>query len=798
MPYTTTPSEYVDYMYQLPENAMLKAIEVADTKINKLNVEADTFDKYISSINALPNHKSIVDETVSNYRNKIDSIRKAIESNPSEYRKYLPDMRNISRSISNDKTLKSAQERYNEYTNWKKTNDELSTKNELDNVLYNRIKNELPNYIEKSIYNPETQEFSGLNLPSGIPKTFDFTKASENYIKDMKPKQDAAGTIITPDGKYIIETTDGAKKLSAKEIGDVWQNSFMSDTQAQNSYAWYASHFGKEYADNMINSAKEAAMRKYQIYEGAKTKVKESNLYRDKVKYNHEANQNNLDRYHELQLEERERNNHIAELAGLYAASKNPNATPEDILEGVAAKDEARRLGTDLDVISNQISKSQNLDNKPIVKNINDKITFNPYNGENKLTSSIVTSKFISTKNKIAEIDKQMSAIENDPAYRNQYLDLKEQKLNQEALLTNYSNLFSKVRDFAIKNTKNNGFKDEDLQVINNPSIIKNLEQQYQELLKTKNPSNVSSLDYYNSNKSRTILNNKLNEVKKDLDKKKKVLETYNQLSDYYYDKLSKETSYNVDYVKFGDKQNDIIKKVISDNIKSVQFIDPNTGNNLSKKTVTMKPTLGDFTPDVMLSFDKNNPKSLINYLEKQGKNISDVIEITGISKPVPGYGVTATVKLNIAGKSNSGNLNNNNTYLMTLPSYLMTQLGNKLNLKDTKQKEIFDLVKDNKKANFISKLEEGFYDVGNLQKGLTTKGTSHVITEEHPITNNKYFLKVTPVRLENKIKYQVEPSNDGINYNSKVIFNSLEDIADNLYSPFSSQQKELIDDEDE
>ncbi len=236
MAYTTTTPNDIDFVYKLPENEMLQAIQTSDQQIDKANDQTDAFDKYINSIKSLPANQGRLQEIAGNYRNQITSVRDTIAQDPANYRQHLGKIRGLSRNIQNDEDLKTMQTQYDNYQKW------LTDNKDADPTLLDAYKNHTAN---QGGYDPTTKSYSNLNLPQ-VSKTIDWAKKAKEWQEGAKPiskdnETELAGDIneITQkvqknnNGDWLVKQGGKLVYMSPERVQQIWQDSKNSDLEAK-------------------------------------------------------------------------------------------------------------------------------------------------------------------------------------------------------------------------------------------------------------------------------------------------------------------------------------------------------------------------------------------------------------------------------------------------------------------------------------------------------------------------------------------------------------------------------------
>ena len=99
--YKTARPEFLDFMYELPKEAMMKGIEQTDKGINKVFDEADKASKLLDT-EKLKEDDAFANARLDGFQGEIDGITNTILGDLMQYKKQGANMRGISRKIEKD------------------------------------------------------------------------------------------------------------------------------------------------------------------------------------------------------------------------------------------------------------------------------------------------------------------------------------------------------------------------------------------------------------------------------------------------------------------------------------------------------------------------------------------------------------------------------------------------------------------------------------------------------------------------------------------------------------------------
>lgn len=101
--YKTTPGQYLDFVYKVPQDLLIGVIENLDNRIAKTEAGALSLSEKLVG-DAIQEDMPRFKELVTGYQSEIDEIVKGIYDSPLSYKKYRPTVENLSRKIQRDWT----------------------------------------------------------------------------------------------------------------------------------------------------------------------------------------------------------------------------------------------------------------------------------------------------------------------------------------------------------------------------------------------------------------------------------------------------------------------------------------------------------------------------------------------------------------------------------------------------------------------------------------------------------------------------------------------------------------------
>ena len=102
--YKTSSANTLDYMYKMPQQLMLGALQNTEAQIDNIYQQSDLLNNALTKVKYLTPDEQRVKEISQGYANEVDNITKAITQNPMEWRKYMPTIKDLGRKMNNDFT----------------------------------------------------------------------------------------------------------------------------------------------------------------------------------------------------------------------------------------------------------------------------------------------------------------------------------------------------------------------------------------------------------------------------------------------------------------------------------------------------------------------------------------------------------------------------------------------------------------------------------------------------------------------------------------------------------------------
>ena len=119
------PAEYtpVDNIYKLPAEAMMKAIANTDAMVDSGIEQNDLFEGALGKINSLSIDSERVKQIRDGYNSKIKESSQSLMNDPTNYRKYLPSIKQLGKELQTDMSsgeIAAIQSRVQALNDWDK------------------------------------------------------------------------------------------------------------------------------------------------------------------------------------------------------------------------------------------------------------------------------------------------------------------------------------------------------------------------------------------------------------------------------------------------------------------------------------------------------------------------------------------------------------------------------------------------------------------------------------------------------------------------------------------------------
>jgi hypothetical protein len=262
---TATPNK-IDFMYQVPENMMLKAIDATDQRI--AGDEAAIYDLYGKlQASALEKDKGRRDELLKGYESKIDELSQKFYENPLLYSNNKGVTRQLAKEIHEDWTrgeISNITGNYNARTEYIKRYQEEVTKGNVKAADFNNALRYFDSQFGGTNYDKEKGKgniYGTEDLVARVSVEDIAEKRGKDYVSDLV-KTWGAHT----DGQYIYKSVDSKETIPYEHILQGVYNSLTNDKDVQDYYNQQVK-FGVMTPEEVQASLQVAAERVAQKYD---------------------------------------------------------------------------------------------------------------------------------------------------------------------------------------------------------------------------------------------------------------------------------------------------------------------------------------------------------------------------------------------------------------------------------------------------------------------------------------------------------------------------------------------------
>jgi hypothetical protein len=232
--YKTANPQNIDFMYQLPEQYMLAAVQQASQDITQN--QAAMYDLYGKlQLDALSKDKPRAKQIIDSYEESINEIAAELQSDPLAFRRKGGDLLGLSRKLNKEFTKGEAaaiQSNYNIDAKWQADYDKLAREGKLEHANWIqalRAKN-LERYQGVG-YNQSTGNYNSYS-PEDLVNYVDIDKELAEKVKEIE-KKITATAYAGVEGEFIRESGKTTQKRTKNQILSVAMEEFYSDPKIQ-------------------------------------------------------------------------------------------------------------------------------------------------------------------------------------------------------------------------------------------------------------------------------------------------------------------------------------------------------------------------------------------------------------------------------------------------------------------------------------------------------------------------------------------------------------------------------------
>ena len=233
--YKTDKPQMLDYMYKLPEQYMLGAVQQASEDITQN--QAAMFDLYGKlQLNALDPDKPRAREILDKYEQHINRLSTELQQDPLSFRKRTGDIMALSRDFEKEFTRGEAaaiQGNYNAYQKWVDDWEKIGREKQLDNAdwLNNLGAFNLEQYRKQGgvKYDKGTGKYNQIQMDE-LVKSQDIDAQLSTIAKEYEPEIQAwANAGLSKDGNFIIESGGKTERKNARSLLSAMTDQILSN-----------------------------------------------------------------------------------------------------------------------------------------------------------------------------------------------------------------------------------------------------------------------------------------------------------------------------------------------------------------------------------------------------------------------------------------------------------------------------------------------------------------------------------------------------------------------------------------
>lgn len=208
--YKTSSVAPEDYMYQLPVEMMANVLQFNEGQIANMENSRDLLESSLAQIKSLTRDNDEANSIIDSYNKQATDFTNQVLKDPVNWRKYAPNLRDLTRTVSNDfmrGDLSKIQGEYNKYLSFKSQADEMVKKGDLSpmtaKAMESYMMNNYKGFREGLNVEPLLKDY---DLSAEFAKAFDKAKAS-GAINEGTNLTDALITLNTYGWEGISKDT---------------------------------------------------------------------------------------------------------------------------------------------------------------------------------------------------------------------------------------------------------------------------------------------------------------------------------------------------------------------------------------------------------------------------------------------------------------------------------------------------------------------------------------------------------------------------------------------------------------
>ena len=242
--YKTASVAPMDYMYQMNIPLMQQAIQANELGVNQEIQSANQLEQLAAKFPYLTPDSQRAAEITSDYAKQVDSITKAIQQDPTNWRKQKTNISNIARNLQQNYATGEISKIAGNYAKYK----------ELDDYITEREKAGKVTPYEGAAFRSKALESlkdgTGFDSKTGIYKQINTVKPIDTInvrdrLQKMIDNKKASGDLKWDEqaGQYILKTTRGYEGVKAEDLIPIMVQGLQGDTELM-QYLKQRSDFG--------------------------------------------------------------------------------------------------------------------------------------------------------------------------------------------------------------------------------------------------------------------------------------------------------------------------------------------------------------------------------------------------------------------------------------------------------------------------------------------------------------------------------------------------------------------------
>ena len=647
--YNTSPGAQVGFVKPLNEELMLGLAEQINANLESQYGTLDLLEQGLGKIEFLKKDEDFVKGKVGTYQKEMDDITALIDENPMEYLSQKRRIKNLARRINSDVNsgeLGNVQSNARSLKEWEKSHKKMLQEGKIDQTTYNAAKSKYLNDFKGSY---QDGVFSPIQVKQLVAKQ-NAMEIADKAVAKIKANSTKQRTVkSSEDGKWIEEYQVDNRWITEADVAAVAMDALLGNDDLTN-YIRQQKELGLENRE-MINpvsfekvmvDGEETQRINYDdnsVYSSAVRKAINTYSFSEQVnEVDIKANDYAKIHYSDQKARERAANKYNRDMAKID--KRHANALERDKIKQ-SYKDKAEK-GKDLSSVSGT-AMSQ---------------TYKPY-GDGKFRPNTV-------KAHTSVLEDMIKSIDNEIEEGNLTSDVRKVKLNQK------EGIYNKIRhnDRVLRNANTYAYDNlssEEMEIYDKYFELDGTPTEEYKKLKEE----VKREEIDNAMKS---ANSSIYTLKRpyydNMSKINKVFEKRDKNQEKWFKNNVDQSEVKLNGIVLEDKDKEVIFQSIKLNKDNFDILDPSVGETTNTAEFISNTGEGLFNTQKKshLTFKTEDNRGdkiqgLYSYLDKEGKELSDVMEIININSPGGGMGTTATVRFNLHGIDNTKN------FLITLPN---------------------------------------------------------------------------------------------------------------------------------